>query len=381
MKKIRLFTPGPCAVPEEVLLEMARPFEHHRTDWFKAFMKDATEKLKKVLCTQYDVLILTGSGTAAAEAAIIGCHPQGSKLLTIEGGKFGQRWGEIAQQFGLNVVRHAIEWGTPPTPEMVSDWIKKDPAITSIMVVHSETSTATSCDLEAIGKVCRQSGKLLLADCITSAGALPLKPDEWGVDVTITGAQKALMLPPGLGFLGISPKAREVISANKSQHAYYLNLNKAFKSAAEHDTPFTPAHLLVRGLCKALNLLLEEGIENAWKRVAAMAAATRAAGEAIGLKVFSKRPSDSVTALCPPAGVTVKDLRNDLEKRFGIQSAGGQDELKGKIFRLGHMGYVDPMDTVLAIAALEQSLYKLGHKFSLGAGVTAAQKVLAERMA
>lgn len=380
MKKIRLFTPGPCAVPEEVLLEMARPFEHHRTDWFKGLMKDAAAKLRQVLCTQHDVLILTGSGTAAAEGAIIGCHPPGSKLLTLEGGKFGQRWGEIAQQFGVPVTRHEVEWGAPPTPEMVAEHLRNDPQISSVMVVHSETSTATACDLEAIGKVCREHGKLLLADCITSAGALPLRPDDWGVDVVITGAQKSLMLPPGLGFLSVSPRAREIIAANKSQHAYYLNLNKAFKSAAEHDTPFTPAHLLVRGLCKALEVLLEEGIENVWKRVAAMAAATRAAGEAIGLKVFSQRPSDSVTALCPPAGVTVKDLRNDLERRFGIQSAGGQDQLKGRIFRLGHMGYVDAMDTVLAIAALEQSLYKLGHKFDLGAGVTAAQKVLAERL-
>ncbi len=380
MKKIRLFTPGPCAVPEEVLLEMARPFEHHRTDWFKSFMKDAGDKLKKVLCTQHDVLILTGSGTAAAEAAIVGCCPPGAKLLTLEAGKFGQRWGEIAQQHGIPVVRHAVEWGAPPTAEMVSECLRKDAAISAVMAVHSETSTATACDLEAIGKVCRQSNKLLLADCITSAGALPLRPDDWGVDVVITGAQKALMLPPGLGFLSVSPRAREVIASNKAQRAYYLNLNKAFKSAAEHDTPFTPAHLLVRGLCKALDMLIEEGIENVWKRVASMAAATRAAGEAIGLRVFSKRPSDSVTALCPPANVTVKDLRNDLEKRFGIQSAGGQDELKGKIFRLGHMGFVDAMDTVLAVAAMEQSLYRLGHKFELGAGVTAAQKIFAERL-
>lgn len=379
MKKFRLFTPGPCAVPEEVLIEMARPFHHHRTDWFKGYMKSATEKLQQVLQTKNDVIIITGSGTAAAEAAIVGCHPAGSRLLTIEGGKFGERWGEIAQQFGIDVVRHPIEWGTAPTGPMVADLLKKDPKITSVMVVHSETSTATACDLEAIGKVASQAGKLLLVDGITSAGALPLKPDAWGVDVVITGAQKSLMIPPGLGFLSVSERAWKVIEANKGQHAYYLNLNKARKSAKESDTPFTPAHLLVRGLVKALELLLEEGIENVWKRVAAMAAATRAAGEAIGLKVFSKSPSDSVTALCPPAGITVKDIRNELERRYGIESAGGQDQLKGKIFRLGHMGYVDEADTVLAIAALEQVLYKLGHKFNLGAGVTAAQKILAER--
>ncbi|MBW7905181.1 MAG: alanine--glyoxylate aminotransferase family protein [Phycisphaerae bacterium] len=380
MKRIRLFTPGPCAVPEEVLLEMARPFHHHRTDWFKGMLKDATAKLQQVLMTKYDVLTITGSGTAAAEGAIVGLHPPGSKLLNIEGGKFGQRWGEIAQQFGIEVVRHEIEWGTAIDPSWIADALKKDPAITSVMVVHSETSTATRCDLEAIGKVCKQAGKFLLADCITSAGALPLRPDDWGVDVVITGSQKSLMLPPGLGFVALSPKAVAAIESNKSQHAYYLNLNKARKSALEFDTPFTPAHLLVRGLAKALDLLLEEGIEKVWKRVAAMAAATRAAGEAIGLPVFSKSPSDSVTALTPPAGITVKDIRNALEQRFGIESAGGQDRLKGKILRIGHMGAIDEMDTVLAVAALEQALYKLGHKLQLGAGVTAAQKVLAERL-
>lgn len=380
MKKIRLFTPGPCAVPEEVLLEMARPFEHHRTPWFKEFMKQCQQKLQQVMQTRNEVLIITGSGTAAAEAAIVGCNPPGSKMLTIEGGKFGQRWGEIAEQYGMNVHRHEIEWGTAIDPQWVADYLKKDHEITSVMLTHSETSTATLCDLEAIGKIVKAAGKLFLVDGITSVGALPVKPDEWGVDVLITGAQKALMIPPGLGFASISPRAWEVIQNNKGQHAYYLNCIKAYKKGLEHDTPFTPAHVLIRGLNKALDILLEDGMESVWKRVAAMAEATRQAGVAIGLEVFSKRPSDSVTAFNCPAGVKVPDIRNGLKDRFGIQSAGGQEHLKGKIFRLGHMGYVDEMDTVLAVAALEQVLYKLGHKFELGAGVTAAQKVLAERM-
>lgn len=379
MKKIRLFTPGPCAVPDEVMLEMARPFHHHRTDWFKGLMKSCTLRLQELLCTKNEVIIVTGSGTAAAEGAIVGCCPSGSKLLTIEAGKFGQRWGEIAEQHGIPVQRHAVEWGDAISPGAVADLLKKDPAISAVMVVHSETSTATKCDLEGIAKVTGAAGKLLLADCITSAGAMPLRPDAWGVDVVITGSQKSLMVPPGLGVLAISARAWSVIEANKSQRAYYLNLVKARKSAMESDTPFTPAHLLVRGLNKACEIILDEGIENVWKRTAAMAAATRAAGGAIGLPVFSKMPSDSVTALKPPTGITVKDLRNALEERFGIESAGGQDQLKGKILRLGHMGYIDEMDTVLAVAALEQTLYKLGHKFELGAGVTAAQKALAER--
>ena len=380
MKKIRLFTPGPCAVPEEVLLEMARPFEHHRTDWFRGLMRDATAKLKQLMCTENDVLILTGSGTAAAEGAIVGCCPPGSKLLTIEGGKFGQRWGIIAQQFGIDVTRHEVEWGTAIDASTVADLLKKDPAISALMLVHSETSTATACDLEAIGRVVRAADKLLLVDGITSVGAIPVKPDEWGVDVLITGAQKSLMIPPGLGFAAVSERAWKVIESNKQQHSYYLNYNQARKSAAKNDTPYTPAHLLVRGLNKALDMLLEEGLENLWKRIATMAAATRAAGEAIGSAVFSKRPSDSVTALVAPDGIQVSDIRAQLKDRFGIQSAGGQDHLKGKIFRIGHMGYVDEMDTVLAVAALEQALYKLGHKFELGAGVTAAQKVLAEQL-
>ena len=380
MKKIRLFTPGPCAVPEEVLLEMARPFEHHRTPWFQEHMQAASEKLKEVLQTKNEVLIITGSGTAAAEAAIIACHPPDTKLLTIEGGKFGQRWGEIAEAYGIAVTRHEIEWGTAIDPDVIADYFEKDDALTSVMVVHSETSTATVCDLEAIGKLCKEHKKLLLADCITSAGALPLKPDDWHVDVAITGAQKALMIPPGLGFAMLSDDAWEVAERNKQAPRYYLDLLKARQSAAKNDTPFTPAHLMIRGLNKALDILLEEGIEHVWKRVAAMAAATRAAGEAIGLPVFSKSPSDSVTAFNCPEGLSVKDIRAQLQDRYGIQSAGGQEHLKGKIFRLGHMGYVDEMDTILAIAALEQVLHTLGHKFELGAGVTAAQRVVAEQL-
>lgn len=380
MKKIRLFTPGPCAVPEDVLVEMARPFEHHRTPWFKDFMKQCQTKLKEVMQTKHEVLIITGSGTAAAEGAILGCNPPGSKMLTIESGKFGQRWGEIAEQFGINVIRHETEWGTAIDPQVVADYLKKDPAITTVMLTHSETSTATLCDLEAIAKIVRKADKLLIADCITSAGALPVKPDAWGVDVVITGAQKALMIPPGLGFASVNDRAWKVIESNKGQHAYYLSFIKAYKSGLEHDTPFTPAHILVRGLNKALDIMVEEGMENIWKRVATMAEATRKGGEAIGLEVFSKRPSDSVTAFCCPEGVKVPAIRDALKDRFGIQSAGGQDHLKGKIFRFGHMGYLDEMDTILLVAALEQVLYKLGHKLELGAGVAAAQKVLAERM-
>lgn len=381
MKKIRLYTPGPCMVPEEALLEMARPFEHHRTEWFKGLMRDCTAKLKQVFLTKNDVLILTGSGTAAAEGAIVGVSGPGSKMLVVEGGKFGERWGEICNQFNISCTRHKVDWGTAITPDQVADLLTKDPAITSVMVVHSETSTATACDLEGIAKVTNKAGKLLLADCITSAGAIPLKMDDWGVDVVITGSQKALMLPPGLGFAAVSERAWRAIEANKGAPSYYVNYLKARKSAAKDDTPYTPAHLLVRGLKVTLDILLEEGLENVWKRVATMAQASRTAFEAIGMKVYSKRPSDSVTAAWVPEGVEEKKLRKHLREKFGVHLAGGQDQIEGKVVRMSHMGFIDAIDTVGAIAAIEQSLYALGHKFQLGAGVTAAQKVFAERAA
>lgn len=379
MKKIRLYTPGPCQVPEEALLEMARPFEHHRTAWFKELLKECTSKLQQVMCTKNDVLILTGSGTAAAEGAIVGCTPPGSKMLTIEGGKFGQRWGLVCEQHGIDVIRHEIEWGTAIEPKVIEDYLKKDPAISAVTVVHSETSTATVCDLAAIAKITNQHNKLLIADCITSAGAIPLKPDEWGVDIVITGSQKALMLPPGLSFASVSPRAWKVIEGNPKQHAYYLNFLQARKAAQKDDTPWTPAHILVRGLRITLNMMLDEGLENLWKRVATMAAATRAAAEAINLKVFSKSPSDSVTAILMPDGMDEGNVRKQLRERYGLHCAGGQDHLKGKIIRLSHMGFIDALDSVSSIAALEQVMHSMGHNFPLGAGVTAAQKVIAER--
>ncbi|MBL8880624.1 MAG: alanine--glyoxylate aminotransferase family protein [Phycisphaerales bacterium] len=379
MKKIRLFTPGPCTVPEEALLEMARPFEHHRTAWFKEVIKDCTEKLQKIFLTTNEVLIITGSGTAAMEGAIVGCHPAGSKALVCENGKFSERWGLICDQYGIANMRCKVEWGKPIDPAVVADHIAKDKSITSVIVVHSETSTATASDLEAIGKICRQHNKLLLADCITSAGALPLRTDDWGVDVLITGSQKALMLPPGLGFAAVSPRAWEVIEANKAQHSFYVNYNKARKSAKQSDTPYTPAHLLVRGLRVTLDLLLNEGLENVWKRVAGMAAATRAAASAMNVQLFSQRPADSVTAFNVPAPVVEKELRKMLREKFGIHFAGGQDAIEGKIVRMSHMGFIDSIDTLGAIAAFEHSLHKLGHNFTLGAGVAAAQKVFVER--
>lgn len=380
MKKIRLFTPGPVGVPEDVLLEMARPFAHHRTPWFSGVIKECQEMLQQLFLTKNDTLIFTGSGTATMEGAIVGCHPAGAKALVIEGGKFGQRWGEMCEFFGIDCIRHQVKWGDAIAPDVIAEYLAKDDQISSVILAHNETSTATICDLETIGGITHEAGKLLLADCITSAGVVPLRPDDWHVDVLVTGSQKAFMLPPGLGFAAVGERAWSVIENNDRKASYYLDYSNARKAARKNDTPYTPALTLIRGLRMTLSMMLEEGVENIWKRVAAQAEATRSAAKALGLSLLSSSPSDSVTAIRIPESVGEGNLRKMLRDRYGMHLAGGQDELKGKIVRMSHMGFIDVADTLSLIGAIELCLHTLGHGFELGAGLAAAQRVFAERL-
>ncbi|HUS48110.1 MAG TPA: alanine--glyoxylate aminotransferase family protein [Phycisphaerae bacterium] len=377
MIKQRLFTPGPTDVPPEVLVEMARPIFHHRTSRFKEMFAAVNDGLKKLLFTQSDVLTIAGSGTAGMEAAIACACPRGKKVLVAQGGKFGERWVKVAKTYGLEVDEVSLEWGTAISPEAVKAKLDTG-AYGAVVVVHSETSTATACDLEAIGKVVGATDALLMADCITSAGALPLKMDEWGVDIVGCGSQKAFMLPPGLACVGVSAKAWEQIEKVKPP-TVYLDLKAYRKSIADNDVPYTPAVTLIRGLAKSLEIIHGIGIEKVWSRTATLAKATREAAKALGLKVFSRQPSDSVTAICYPQGVDDGKFRNKaLRDKWGCSVAGGQADLKGKIFRVSHMGYVDPMDTLGLIAAIEYSLADCGAKVEVGRGVAAAAKVLKE---
>lgn len=374
MIKQRLFTPGPTDVPPDVLAEMARPMIHHRTAQFREIFAGAIEGLKRILQTKNDVLTVTGSGTAGMEAAIACAVPRGGKVLVSNGGKFGERWVEVANAYGLEVDEVKLEWGTALDAETVKDKLSGG-GYAAVITVHSETSTATACDLEAIGKVVKDTDALLIADCITSAGCLPLKPDEWGVDIVGAGSQKALMLPPGLAFVAVSEKAWKSIDANKDAPVYYLDLKAYRKSVAKNDTPYTGPVSLIRAMSKAVEMINIVGIETVWKRVATMAEATRAAAEAIGLEVFSKQPSDSVTGLLFPDGVD-DDFRKQLRGKYGASVAGGQEHLKGKLFRISHMGYVDPLDLVGLIAAIEYTLVDMGVDVPLGKGVAAAVKTL-----
>ena len=373
MIKQRLFTPGPTDVPPEILVEMAKPIFHHRTERFQQMFGQVNEGLKKLLVTGNDVLTIAGSGTAGMEAAIACAVPRDKKVLVSNGGKFGERWVKVAKVYGLDVDEVKLEWGTALQPELVKQKLAGG-GYGAVVTVYSETSTATACDLEAIGKVVAETDALLIADCITAAGVLPLKTDEWHVDIVGAGSQKAFMLPPGLACVSVSEKAWRIIQGIQAP-TFYLDLKAYRKSVAENDTPYTPAITLIRGLKVALDTIHEIGIEKIWKRCALLAGATRAAAEALGLTVFSRQPSDSVTGILYPQGVD-DGFRKRLRKKYGCSVAGGQEDLKGKAFRVSHMGYVDPLDAIGLIAAIEYTLAELGAKIEVGKGVAAAAAVL-----
>jgi serine---pyruvate transaminase len=379
LMKYRLFTPGPTSVPEATLLELAKPVHHHRTGEFRAMFNEVQTLLQYVYQTNQTVYTITGSGTAAAEAGIVNCLPPGSKALCVTNGKFAERWSAVCTTFGIEHKDLKLEYGHAPTAAQIETELKAA-KYDAVILVHSETSTATVCDLQAIGKVVRTAGgdnTLLIVDGITSIGALPFKMDEWGVDVAITGSQKALMLPPGLAFLALSPRAWAAIEKNKATKTYYLDLKKYKKSITDGDTPFTPANTLIEALRVSLKMVQNETIEMVWKRTHLTAEAFRQGVKALGFEIFSQSPADSVSAVRYLPGLSDKDFRGHLKSKHNIHIAGGQGTMEGHIFRVNHMGYTDAYDALAVVAASEHALKALGKPVEFGKGVAAAQKVLA----
>lgn len=379
MKKNRLFTPGPVMVPEEVLLEMAKPMEHHRTSWYRGLHKELCELLQYLFQTKGTCLTFTGSGTSAMEALIVGSCPPGHKALVIENGKFSERWVQVCETFGIDHTTMHLDWGHGAKAVQIEEAMKADSKLDTVIVVHSETSTATLSDVEGIAKITRDRGALLLVDGITAVGAIPIRMDSWGIDGYVTGSQKAMMLPPGLGFAAVNDRVWKRVDSGKMPTLY--NDLKAFRKSLEtYDAPYTPNVSLVRGATFILRGIKERTLEAVWAETALLAKATRAAVEAMGLKVFSSDPVDSVTAMLVPEGVDEAALRKTMRAKHGYQIAGGQGHIKGKIIRLSHMGYIDAFDTLGVIAALEMCLQAQGFAVDSGAGLTAAQRVFAEAM-
>lgn len=379
MKKTYLLAPGPTPVPETVNLEMAAPMVHHRTPQFSKIFGEAAEDAKYLFQTKQDVIILASTGTGGMESCITNLFSPGDKVLVVNGGKFGERWGKISESYGLEPVWIDVEWGQAVDANKVNAALDKDKDIRAVLVQASETSTAVAHPIEALSKLTRdRDDVLLVVDGITGVGVFPLPMDEWGIDAIVTGSQKALQLPPGLALVALSEKAWKFADQSKCPH-FYFDLKKERKNLANQTSAYTPAVSLVIGLRAVLKSFKEEGMENVHKRHNRLARATRAATQALGLKMVAPNaPADSLTGVFLPDGIDggkfVKSLRDD----FGVTMAGGQDQWKGKVVRIAHLGYVDTFDTIIAIAAIEMALKKFGHAVELGKGVAAAQEILLE---
>ncbi|MBA4065527.1 MAG: serine--glyoxylate aminotransferase [Isosphaera sp.] len=374
--KPRLFTPGPTPVPEETLLELARPVTYHRSAEAKAVLAEVTEDLKYVFQTAHPVFTLTCSGTGGMEAAVANTLAAGDKAILLTAGRWGERWQGVLKAFGVETVAVKVDYGKAVTPEMLDQALGQHPDAKAVFATLSETSTGVGHDIEAFGKLVAKTDALLILDGISGLGAMECRVDAWGVDVCVTGSQKALMLPPGLAFVSASPKAWRRIDALPPR-GFYLDLRRYRKSLADSDTPFTPANTLIRAQRASLKRIRAEGIENLWARHARIAAACRAGVKAMGLELFAERPNSALTVITVPAGVDGSGTLKKLEKQHGFKLADGQDSMKGKIWRLSHMGYADAFDVLGALAALELVLIEGGFKLEAGAGVAAFQKACA----
>jgi aspartate aminotransferase-like enzyme len=376
-KKYFLFAPGPSPIPPEALLSMAEPIIHHRAPAYIKVLEEVRENLKYVFQTKNEVLIFAASGTGAMEGSVTNTLCAGDRALVVQGGKFGERWEQICRAYGIQANVIPVEWGSPVDPELISKALKEDPSIKAVLIQASETSTGVMHPVKEIADIVKQHDTtILVVDAITAIGVFDLPMDAWGLDIVVGGSQKALMLPPGLAFAAVSDKAWKMVETS-TLPKYYFNFKKELKNIQGNQSAYTPAVSLVMGLRTVLQQIREEGLENVFARTAKMADATRAAMTALGLKLFAPAsPSNALTAVLAPEGVDGQKVVKTLREKYNVTIAGGQDQAKGKIFRIAHFGYMDTFDAVTAISAVEMALKELGAPIELGKGVKAAMEVL-----
>src|SRR5947209_2379491 len=377
LMKPRLFTPGPTPVPEETLLELAKPVGYHRSPEFRQLLKEVTEDLQYLFQTKNPVLTLTSSGTGGLEAAVVNCLSPGGKAICLVAGRFGERWKNLCTTFGIEPIVVSAPWGQAVQPEQLGQALAEHPDALAVCCTQSETSTGAAHDIAAFGRITGPAGALLLVDAISSLGVMECRSDLWGIDVCVTGSQKALMLPPGLAFVSVSARAWERIEKNPSRRCLYFDLKRARASLENFDTAYTPAHTLIRAARASLKRIRDTGIENVWQEQARTAEAARAGFRALGLELFANPPAAGLTVVKLPSHIDGLKLLGQPEKKYGLKLAGGQDQLKGKIFRLAHMGYIDRFDILAAISGVELVLLEMGYDLEPGSGVGAAQRVLA----
>ncbi len=372
-RKRYLMAPGPTPVPSEVLAAGAQPVLHHRGPDFRELMLRCLGRLGEVCRTTNDVLLFTASGSGAFESAVVNLLAPGERVLAVSAGEFGERWARMAAVYGADVVPLQYEWGETPRPADLGARLEESGAEV-VFLVHSETSTGVVADVEALAAAAREHGALTVVDAVSSLGAVPLETDAWGLDVVVAGSQKALMTPPGLSVVTVSEAAWGRASRASGTPRFYFDWAKQRDHLATGSTPFTPAVSLVASLDTALGLLLEEGLEEAFARHAALGRACREGVKAMGLELFSpdEERSAIVTAILTPDHVNAKELVLALRDRFGITVAGGHGELGERMFRIGHIGYYDIFDITTALAAVELQLVEQGADVERGAAVAAA---------
>ena len=366
-----LMTPGPTPVPPQVLAALAEPIIHHRAPEFRPVYEQCLERLRTVARTESDVLLFGSSGTGAFESAVANLVTPGERHLVVSAGNFGERWAQLTAVYGADVDHLRYAWGEIPDPEDIRARLHDSGGAKALWIVHSETSTGVVADIEALAAAAKEAGALVVVDAVSSLGAVPCETDAWGLDAVVSGSQKALMTPPGLGLVAVSPAA---LAATGSSPRFYFDWERTRKAQAKLDAPFTPPISLVAGLNVALGLLLDEGLEAVFDRHVRLGRAAREGAKAMGLELFSPDDDRSavVTAVRVPDGIDGKEIVRTLRDRFGITIAGGQGELMGKIVRIGHIGWFDVFDITTTLAALELTLAELGADVERGVAVSRA---------
>ncbi len=379
MKKY-LLAPGPTQVSPEVLLAMAMPMTHHRAPEFAVLLDRVKQDLKWIYQTQNDVLIIASTGTGGMEGSVTNFFSPGDKVIVVNGGKFGERWGKICRAYGVQVEEIKVEWGYAVNPAQIKSLLEKDPTIRGVFSQASETSTGVAHPIREIGEIVKEYANcLMIVDAVSALGVIDIKTDEWGIDVMVAGSQKALALPPGLAFVSVSNKAWAAADQAKNPK-FYFNFKKEREALSKNQTAFTAPVSLIVGLDQTFKMMKEEGLANLFARCAKLAHATREAMKGLGLNLFPKEcPSDSVIAIESPEGYDGQQVYKDLRVKYGITAAGGQDQLKGKVFRIANMGYIDTFDVITAVAAVEMVLKGMGHPLTLGTGVGIAQQILLKK--
>jgi aspartate aminotransferase-like enzyme len=377
LKKYYLLSPGPTPIPDSVLSAAAEPIIHHRTPEFSEIFMQVTEGLKYVFGTKEDVYILTSSGSGAMEAAVVNTLSPGDKVITLNGGKFGERWGNICKAYGINVREIVLEWGADYTKDQLAAELKANPDAKAVFSSLSETSSGAVYDIKGFGEVVSGTNAILVVDGISGVGATACPMDERKVDILVSGSQKSFMIPPGLAYIAFSPKAWKMVETAKLPK-FYFDIKKAKKNLEKQTTPWTPAISLIIQQKKALDIIKSMGMENLLEHHRILGEATRAGVRALGLELLAKKPGNILTAVKTPAGIDGGKLVKTMQSKYKAYIAGAQDPNKGKFFRIAHLGYMGGFDVITALAALEMTLADLGYAFEKGSGVRAAEASLME---